>query len=184
MTDFENLSKEQINAALKNNLEFALNFVVDNQPDLIVSELKANGSENVVDSDTAYNNLMFLSQNNPAKLREILGGIPYDNAANNYTGNLIPESPTMPNGIQTRKADVGQILAIVGAALPLVGGLFGGGAAGGGLTAEQLEAQRIEAERLKAEQERKARTNLFLIGGVIAAIVIVILVVKRPNKTK
>jgi F0F1-type ATP synthase membrane subunit c/vacuolar-type H+-ATPase subunit K len=184
MTDFENLSKEQIRAALKNNLEFALNFVVDNQPDLIVSELKANGSENVVDSDTAFNNLLFLSQNNPAKLREVLSGIPYDNSATNYTGNLKPNSPVIANEIQTRgDIDWGTILTVVGAALPVVSTLIGSGGGAGG-NVNSVQAQEIEAARIKAEQERKSRTNLFIIGGVIAAIVIVILVVKRPNKTK
>ena len=183
MTDFENLSKEQINAALKNNLEFALNFVVDNQPELIVSELKANGSENVVDSDTAFNNLLFLSQNNPAKLREVLSGIPYDNSAKNYTGNLLPNRPVVANEIQTRSVDWATILAVVGAALPVVTTLVGNGGGAGG-NVNSFEAQQIEAARIKAEQERKSRTNLFIIGGVIAAILIVVLVVKRPNKTK
>ena len=183
MTDFENLSKEQIRAALKNNLEFALNFVVDNQPDLIVSELKANGSENVVDSDTAFNNLLFLSQNNPEKLREVLSGIPYDNSAINYTGNLKQQRPTTPNEIQTRSVDWGTILAVVGAALPVVSTLIGSGGGAGG-NVNSIQAQEIEAARIKAEQERKSRTNLFIIGGVIAAILIVVLVVKRPNKTK
>jgi hypothetical protein len=183
MVDFEKLSIEQIESKLQNDLEFALHFVVDNQPNLIVSELMASGSENVVDSDTAFNNLLWLSENDVAKLREILSAVPYDNSAPNYTGHL-RERVTQPDLFPSlfSKTDWLAIIGIVSAAIPVVSSLIGGGS-GGGLSQAEQEAIRLEQERVKEEQERKARTNLFLIGGVIAIILVVVLVKSRTPKT-
>ena len=190
MQDFEKYTIEDIQSKLQNDLEFALNFVVDNQPELIVSELKAVGSENVVDSDTAYNNLLWLSENDVPKLRDVLNSVPYDNSASNYTGHLqerVTKPELFPTLYQKGGEQILSILGIVGTALPLITGIIGnlgGNNSANGLTDAEKEAIRIEQERLKAEQERKARTNLFIVGGVIAIILVVVLVVKRPNKTK
>ena len=128
MQDFEQLTKQEIKDRLQTDMQFALNFMVDNQPELIVSELQANGSQNVVDSETAY---------------------------------------------------------IAGMTLPLIGGLIGGGGGGTneqGYTQAQVLAMQQEAQRV--EDERKARRNIYIIGGVIVAVFIVVLVVTmNKNKT-
>lgn len=180
MQDFEQLTKQEIKDRLQTDMQFALNFMVDNQPELIVSELQANGSENVVDSETAYNNLLYLAQNNPTRLRDVLQDIPYDNSAPNYTGHL--EIATTEN--QTKSWDWGTILAVAGMALPLIGGLIGGAGGGTneqGYTQAQVLAMQQEAQRV--EDEKKAKRNIYIIGGVIVAVFVVVLVVTM-NKNK
>jgi predicted nucleic acid-binding Zn ribbon protein len=182
MEDFESLTKKQITDRLQDDLEFALNFMVDNQPDLIISELQANGSENVIDTDTAYNNLLWLAENNPLKLRLILKDIPYDNSAANYTGHL-KESVVQDDEIQTKSWDWTTILAVAGMAIPIIGTLVGGG---GGGTIQPTQAQILQAqqEAQRLEDERKAKRNLYIIGGVIVVVFIVVLVVLRYKKGK
>jgi hypothetical protein len=178
MEDFENLTKQEIKDRLETDLEFALNFMVDNQPDLIASELQANGSENVTDSDTAYNNLLWLANNNPYRLRDVLKDIPYDNSATNYTGHL---KESVEAESQTKSWDWDTILAVAGTVLPVVAGFIGSGSGSGG-SLSQAQIQQMEFERQKAEDERKARNNIYIIGGVIVAVFLVVLVITMNKK--
>ena len=187
-SSLENFSKEDLTFEQKVDLletssEFALHFVVDNQPDLIISELQAAGSENVIDSNTAFNNLVWLYNNHPTLLKDIFESIPYDNAALNYTGQMETEGSRevmQQRGLGTW--DWGTIMSVVGVALPLIGGILGGGSGGAG---GETQAQREERERLaKIEAERKARTNMILIAVSIAIVltVVIVVVVKRKKK--
>lgn len=175
----ENMTPEQVIQRAQNDASFALAFAVDNQPDLMVSTLNEFDVQNVSDPESALLALKWLRVNDFDKLKEVLDSVPYDSSINNYTGNM-PIAPS--SNLNQKSFDIGSILAIVGAVLPIVGPLLGGG------SDSLTEAQKfeIEQERLRQEAEAKRKqTQAFIIGGVVLMLIVVGLIyASNKNKSK
>ena len=171
----ENMTAEQVLQKVQTSVPFALGFVVENQTDLVIDELKNAGIQNVSDAESAYNALAFLYNNDKNKLMAVLEAVPYNNAINNYTGNL----PVSGEATGTRAVNWGNLLGVVGSVFSGVGGMISSTT---GLT--DVERERLERERILREEEAKRKqTNMLIIGAILLVSVVMFLIYKA-NKDK
>jgi hypothetical protein len=177
------ITKEEVVRGIQSDLSTAFNFIIDNNYDGLVAQLRANGF-NPDNEDAALENLKFLYEFDRQKLVVIFGQVPYENNANNWTAGLDyifrPENE-QPTTRSTEGTNVwGSILGGLGGLLSGVGGSLTGG------TGTQLTAAQIEAARKRAEEEkkRKDRNTLIIILIIIAAVIGIAIYMSKKGKKK
>jgi hypothetical protein len=177
------LTKEEVLYGIKTDLSTAFNFVIDNNYDSLSAQLRVNGFS-PDNEDQALENLKFLYEFDRPRLVVILGQVPYENNANNWTAGLDeifrPESeqPT------TRSAEGSNVW---GSILGGLGGLLSG--VGGSLTGStntQLTTAQIEAARVRAaeEKKRKDRNTLIIILIIVASVIGIAIYMSKKGKKK
>ena len=196
------MTDEQILAKLDNDSNFGLQFMVENQPDLIIDRLKQAGYDQADTKEKAFESLKKLLETNPKKVGEILNNIPYDDAAPNWTGGfgmlgseVKADVKTLSNtggdlqgGAQTQGGNSsggfnwGGLLTGIGGLFSGIGMAFGGGT---NLTPDQMAFYQ-QQQMMQAEQERKRRqtTAFLVIGGLAIAVIIIAIVMSNKKKDK
>lgn len=179
------LTEQQVLENLEKDKNFGVQFMVENQPDLVIDRLKQAGYPNADLPEKAYNLIVELLKTDSKKVGEILNNIPYDPAAPNWTGGFTElGSPISQTQGQTKGINWGGMLTGIGALFSGIGQAVGSQGTGSTITWEQQQLL-AEQERQRREAERQRQQRNLLIGG-IAAVVLVIIVVAifASNKKK
>jgi len=179
------LTAKQIIDKLNTEINFGIQFIVENQPNIVVDRIKADGIKDIDTPAKAYAYLVNLAKIDVNKVKELLNNIPYNPSMDNWTGSnefdvLFPTVVTKGTGIW------GGILSGVGSLFSAVGGAIGSGSSvpGSLLTPAELEALRIEEEkRLEAERVATQRKQLIIAVSILVVIILAV-VIYKANKDK
>jgi len=171
------LTNTQIVELLNHDADFGINFVIDNNPSAVESNISALSlplPQNPSNSEIAnvINDLIHTSPENPNAQSDIeyILLVPYDDTANNYTGGFASYLSSLQSSSPNPNASVG--LTIAG----IVGGIFNGVAnlITSKRQAEMLEVQQeMQQAQIKFELEKIERTRVL---GIPQSVFIAILV--------
>lgn len=199
------ISEEKILENLSKDVNFGIQFIVSNQPNIVIDRLKENGYDKAHTTESAYNLLIDLYKVDPAKVGEILNNIPYDNSTENYTGGLgqhffesQPLQKSMSGSAQTltnpgdtsgtSSGSSGSSGSINwGGILSGVGALLGGvatGFFGGGTTTTQQQQQLMLQQQQQQQLERERRQRNAMLWGVVAVVVLIVVVIMYKQSKK
>jgi hypothetical protein len=166
------LTPEQIKSKLETDKVFGIQFIVENQPNIVVDKLKADGKATIDTPSKAYEYLKSLIEIDPEKVKQLLNGIPYDAAAPNWTGTMDDYFPT----VQTKSGGTfwSGLLAGIGAIATATSGALGSTTTTT-LTPAQIEEARL-TEVKRQEELKKAQQRQYLVIGIISLILIILAV--------
>jgi len=167
------ITNEQLMNYLNSDPKFGIQFIVQNQPNIVIDRLKEAGYDKAHTPESAYTLLSGLYDIDPNKVGEILNDIPYNNTAENYTGGLQEYFDT-ESETNTREQS-----GLWGGILTGVGGLLSGigmGISGQQGLTNQTQQQLLFEQQRQAELERQRRNRNALIWGVVAVLVLIVIV--------
>ena len=191
------MEKQEIEARLMNDMDYALAFAANNQPAQIASSLAGKGINVGDGSPAALFKVMreLVTNGNSRTVIEVL--------------NVIPYNPNPPKGAEwtagfsdffirnTPKSVAVQksfgLSGILGAVAGAINGFLGASQGQPAnsttpqLTQEQIEQMKKDEEerKKKEEEEKKRKTKNFIIGlAVVVILVVVIVIVVKKSKKK
>ena len=170
------MSKVEIYQRIQNDWLFSLIFIIDNNPDAVMSNLSGMGLLSTPPQDATRSTLLndVLSIKDDSKLREVMS-VPYINNQTNYTGGL-------ESFFQTKAAGVG--LAIINGISVLGSAFFQNRTSVNQSEIAQLEFQTAQTY-LQAQESSKIfgidKTVFSVLIGSVALIIIVAIIVKRKR---
>jgi len=185
-----NLTNEQILNQLNTNGEFAINFIIDNNPNAVAENLTSYGVElpNNPSNQTIREILDELMITAPeSDIQDILN-VPYidqPSDPDNYTGGLQAQLEC-PNPPCPRELTTGIIIAIISAV-----GAIGAGVASVVRSKKEKETAEIylqQQEQLLAEQQRLEEANkilginkstFYVIIGLLALVMVIVVISKK-----
>lgn len=194
------LTNEQILNKLNTDADFGLQFIIQNQPNIVIDRLKEAGYDKAHTPEGAYELLTVLLKSDPKKVGEILNNIPYESKTENFTGGFeahfnpapvevsevvefgMPEKSIVDvaqSSLNTTSTsgggsfDWGGILSGIGSLTGIIGSFFGG--SGTTLTAQQQQMLLMEQQR-QQELERQRRNRNALMWGIVAVVVLIVIV--------
>ncbi len=178
------LTDNQIIENLSKDVNFGIQFVVQNQPNTVIDRLKELGYDKAHTIESAYKLLIDLYKVDPEKVGEILNNIPYNDNAENYTGGLgqhfFDSQPSEKSLTDGEGVNWGGILAGAGALLSGIGTSMVGGST---LTTQQQQ-QLMFQQQQQQQMERERRQRNAMLWGVIAVIVLVVVVIMYKQSSK
>jgi hypothetical protein len=167
------LTDEEIIDNLNKDSNFGIQFIIQNQPNLVIDRLKEAGYDKADTPVRAYELLTDLYKVDRDKVLTLLNNIPYNNEAENYTGGF----DSVFVNVQPRTTEEGGINW--GGVLSGIGGLFTGvGSVLGGstMTTTQQQQQLLFQQQQQREFERQRRQRNAVTIGVIAFVVLIVIV--------
>ena len=182
-----NLTNEQILENVANNGDFAINFIIDNNPNAVSENLTSYGVElpNNPSNQTIRQILDELMITAPeSEIQDILN-VPYLDDADNYTGGL-KQQIECPNPPCPRGLPVAVVVAIISAVATV-----GVGIAGVVKSRKEKETAEIYAQQqaqLLAEQQRLEAQNkilginkstFYVIVGLLALVMVIVVISKK-----
>lgn len=173
------MEKREILQRLNTDLNFAVQFMIDNNPNEIASRYETIMGKRANSKTQLYDDIIqLISQRNPKGFE--ITSVPYINGVSNYTGGLEADimntAPNFSSGQQNKAINWGNVFTTIGAIGTALGGTMTAQNSGSQYDPYALQRQMEEERRRQEEEEkRKRRTTavvLISVGLLITGLII------------